>query len=1758
MEPGIADCVFLCARSLCLLWYPALMLCFGALHFDSARGFLFMSTSTFVSRFLSLSSVVRSRSLRVCRATLLLPAAFLVALAMPAAQAQTVTFNGQQIVLPTPGLANGAGAGCTTMPLCSPNGVVVNSVGDVYVADSSNNRVVELPAGGAASIVLPVSVSGLGLSYPTGLALDSSNNLYIADNGHNRVVEVTPGGTDTVVTISITPALNAPYGLAVDSSNNLYIADSNNNRVVEVPLGGGTQTTVGAGFSGPRGVAVDAAGNVYVADTGNNQMVKVPVGCTIAGCQVSVSTGVGSYPGGVAVNAAGTDVYIAVTGSNNVVEVPWNGSSFGTPTPVGSGLSAPAAVALDTAGDVFIANTTANQVVEIAQNVNFGSVAVGASPSPTLKLTYTFTSAGTLTSLSVTTRGATGKDFTVVPAGTTCTAGSYAVGKTCTVEVQFAPSHPGSILGGVQLVGSSGVFATTYMWGLATSPFGVFAPGMQSIVPINITGGLNHPVGVVTDGNGNLYIADCGNNRVVEVTSGGTASVALSLSYSPHGLAMDGVGDLYIGNVAGSGQGVEKVPASLLPGGSGGGTVTYPYNAGSAKVDSVAVDGAGNLYATDDSNNDRVVKITPGGALTSLPTNPPPGNMCNPESVAVDGLGDVYYTDISPGCSPPIAEELTPSGVLTPMSTTSLGNRVYSEIVDAAGDVYFTDTTNSRVVVMPAGWTSTTSWIPVQITVPPPATNCGSGAPSSLCNPSGVAVDGAGTLYIADTGNNRVIEISQATQQTLNFSPPSYVQGTTSPQQTVTVQNIGNETLDFAAPAPSTTTTGQPSPGDFTLNSGTCTSSTTLAPGVSATCDLGIEFTPLVGGTLTGFANITDDNLNVVGATQSVVLNGTATGLPPTLSQITPNTGSTAGGTPVTITGTNLTGATAVNFGNAVVSSSNFTVNQGGTTITLNTPASPLPAPGSGSVNITVTTPSGTSSNNPAITFTYVVPPTITPLSPSSSPTWGNVLVTINGSNFGSSASAISVMFGSVAGTSVNIVSPTQITVYAPAESAGTVPVTVTVGGVASNPSSEPFNYYQALTVTSVNPSTEPAGTPGIVITGQGFQGPLPGCSNPNPVLSFGGIVVSPANFVVNSATQITATSPATGSGTVDVTVSESNCSGATSPANPGDKYTYGTPTTTTTTLSVTPSSPASAGQQVTVTATVTASGSPVASGGTVTFYNNGTTVLGTESVNSGQAIFSSSTLPVGTYSLTATYTPSSNYAGSKTSTPTPYTITGPATTTAITVTPPGSASYGSPVQISAQVLLNNGVGATSGNVTFSDSVNGGPTTILGTVALTSTSNGVATFSTSTLPMGSNSLTASFGGNSSYGPSSTKQAVTINITAAPTTTSLNVFPPNGANYGQQVTLTATVTTVNGSPVASGNVNFYNNGSLIGTAPVTNGTATFTTTALPSGGYSLTASYPTQGNYIGSQPSAPMTGTVVGNATQTTLQANPTTQGTGGNVTLTATVTSSGSLVASGTVTFQNNGVQIGSGTVTNGVAMFSTNNLPVGANKITASYGAGGSYGGSTSSTVTVNISATPAGANFTLTANPATVTVTRPGTTGTTTLTLTPINGYSGTVNLSCQNMPYSAACSFTQSGATSSSVTLSGGGPVNVTLTIQTNVAAMQTMPSPFGPDYSPANPSSPLSPILPALAFWWPGSMAGLAAFGRKRNLSKARQRVLQLCLLVLMTGALAAGISGCAGGTYGAITPNGTTPSLVVASPITGGGTTQTAALSIVVQ
>ncbi len=250
-----------------------------------------------------------------------------------------------------------------------PSALAVDGAGDVFIGDTYNNRVVEVPADGGAETTI-----GSGLSTPHGVAVDGAGDVLIADAGNNQVVEVPVGGGAQT---TVGSGLSQPLGVAVDGAGDVFIADTYNSRVVEVPAGGGAQTTVGSGLSSPFAVAVDGAGNVFIADSGNNRVVEVPAG---GAAQIMVPASGLNSPSGVVVDGAG-DVFIADTNNSRVVEVPAGG---GAQTTVGS-LYYPYGVAVDGAGNLFIADPWNSEMVEVQRaqppTLSFASTPVGSTSS---------------------------------------------------------------------------------------------------------------------------------------------------------------------------------------------------------------------------------------------------------------------------------------------------------------------------------------------------------------------------------------------------------------------------------------------------------------------------------------------------------------------------------------------------------------------------------------------------------------------------------------------------------------------------------------------------------------------------------------------------------------------------------------------------------------------------------------------------------------------------------------------------------------------------------------------------------------------------------------------------------------------------------------------------------------------------------------------------------------------------------------------------------------------------------------------------------------------------------------------------------------------------------------------------------------------------------------------------------------------------------------------------------------------------------
>ncbi len=509
------------------------------------------------------------------------------------------------------------------------------------------------------------SALAVALGQPEGIAVDRSGNVYVAEASNHRVRKISADGT--IQTIAGTGVagfsgdggaasaaqLNQPYGLALDSNGNLYIADLGNSRVREVSAdgtiqtvaGGGSLAATGAGQGGPatmaqlmqpRNVAFDTSGNIYISDFGANQVYRVTsagILSLVAGTGTAGFSGVGTSallaqlnaPAGLAVDSSGA-IYIADSG-NNLVRKVYNGviiDVFNTPAPTG--------VAVDSTGMVYV-----------AAGSYFGSVV-----QPIAGVT-------------------SARDLTVDSSGNIFTTSGAFV-----LEV------------------SSGGTVTTVA-GSGGSPYfgGDGGPATSAM--------LNSPAGIAVDSSGNWYIADTANNRIRMVSTAGEIST------------LAGTGT--------AGSSGDNGPAAVAE-------LSSPQG--------LAIDSANNLYIADSGNNE-VRKITAGGTISTIASQ-----LNNPLSVAVDGQGSVYIADSGDN-------QIVEVNAAGSTSTFAKLAGVLAVAVDSSGNVVAADTSQIwKIAVDSTGNTSATS------------------IATGLTSPGGLAFASDGTLFIADTGANVVRELNTA------------------------------------------------------------------------------------------------------------------------------------------------------------------------------------------------------------------------------------------------------------------------------------------------------------------------------------------------------------------------------------------------------------------------------------------------------------------------------------------------------------------------------------------------------------------------------------------------------------------------------------------------------------------------------------------------------------------------------------------------------------------------------------------------------------------------------------------------------------------------------------------------------------------------------------------------------------------------------------------------------------------------------------
>jgi sugar lactone lactonase YvrE len=319
------------------------------------------------------------------------------------------------MVLPGPT----AGAQAAASGLKGPRTLAVDSTGHVLVTDTENHRIVRIDPSGAMAVVAGTGKPGSGgdggpataaqLKDPHGIAVDGAGNIYVADSPNHRIRRIEPGGIITTVAgtgkagfsgdggPATAAQLNRPRNLIVAPDGALIIADTDNHRIRRVDGAGSITTIAGsgsaqpagdggpataAGFTDPRDVALDHDGNLYVADTMAHRVRRIDrhgTVTTVAGTGQPGYTGdhgpavnaLLHEPRGVAVDPAG-DLFMADSSNNRVRWVDRAGiirTLFGTgerkDAPGAMGLADPRGLNTDAAGAVFVADTGNNRVLKV-------------------------------------------------------------------------------------------------------------------------------------------------------------------------------------------------------------------------------------------------------------------------------------------------------------------------------------------------------------------------------------------------------------------------------------------------------------------------------------------------------------------------------------------------------------------------------------------------------------------------------------------------------------------------------------------------------------------------------------------------------------------------------------------------------------------------------------------------------------------------------------------------------------------------------------------------------------------------------------------------------------------------------------------------------------------------------------------------------------------------------------------------------------------------------------------------------------------------------------------------------------------------------------------------------------------------------------------------------------------------------------------------------------------------------------------------
>jgi len=645
------------------------------------------------------------------------------------------------------------------------NGVTALAVdpvtGNLYAADTGNSRVLRFPApfsnpgrvepdvvyGQPGFTTFTAGTGARGLNAPRGVAVDAGGNLWVADSGNNRILRfaaaslnnTTPPAADTVIGQADfsgnaanrggTPdatTLSSPAGLAFDGQGNLYVADYGNTRVLRYPAPAGGASNLAANavwgesnfaahgvpaqvsaktMAGPLSVAVDSAGNVYVAVPADNRVLMFPAAAS---------------SGGPATRVFGQTDFSTVTANTGAFPLAAPGT-----------LATPTDLKLDANGNLYVADTANNRVLQFAPGAQSASQVWGQNG-------FTQNGPNQVKPASINEPYKMAIDYSQAPyALYVSDAGNNRV-LVWKDSTAFLSGDPADLV-----IGQPDLYTP---W-----------PNVDTHSGKPTATSLSGPAGIVVNPyDGTLYVADSGNNRVLryprpvaqtgritpdavigqpDFTSNASAAVNASSLNNPRGLGFSADGHLFVADSGnnrvlefpnGAGTGSAAIRVYGQPNMNSAAKPTQVFQQQLSAPQGVYVDSASNLYVADSGDNRVVVfaytaDAPPAGAAAAYTFGG--GVLKTPVDVALDSSGNIYVSDFG-------------------------NNRVleFSSPISLSGPAVI------GVVGQPAATGTAANW---------DGSN-GLASPDSIASPVGIYIDRQDTLYVGDAGNNRVLHFLKA------------------------------------------------------------------------------------------------------------------------------------------------------------------------------------------------------------------------------------------------------------------------------------------------------------------------------------------------------------------------------------------------------------------------------------------------------------------------------------------------------------------------------------------------------------------------------------------------------------------------------------------------------------------------------------------------------------------------------------------------------------------------------------------------------------------------------------------------------------------------------------------------------------------------------------------------------------------------------------------------------------------------------------